>query len=313
MIPSDMTHMILQFIESLSSEKGYSAHTCRAYLHDLEEFIDYIHQKSLSRENGEDEDDAVQWNIIDPLAIRAYLGFLHKKNKKVTIARKLSSIRSFFKYLMKQGVIDHNPAEMVLTPKQEKTIPNYLSVDDMFRLLDFLESDTVLKLRNRAIFETLYSAGIRVSEISGMNVTDVDFKKGLIRVMGKGNKERLVPIGKKASNAIQTYREGLLNEGGGNHFSDQNSPLFLNRNGGRLTTRSIARILKRVVEDSGVVSPVSPHVIRHSFATHLLDSGADLKVVQELLGHKSLSTTQKYTHVSVDRLMQAYDKAHPRK
>jgi integrase/recombinase XerC len=183
----------------------------------------------------------------------------------------------------------------------------------MFRLLDFIEPDTVLNYRNKAMFETLYSSGIRVSEISGMNVADVDRKKGLIRVMGKGNKERRIPIGKKALSAIQRYREQLLKGTEKSRSPDHESPLFLNKNGGRLTTRSIARILNKVAEVGGAVSPVSPHVIRHSFATHLLDSGADLKVVQELLGHKSLSTTQKYTHVSVDRLMQAYDKAHPRK
>jgi integrase/recombinase XerC len=295
------------------SEKGYSVHTCRAYRNDLEEFFSYIRQTQPSGTESESGVNRIKWDTINPLAIREYLGFLHKKNKKITIARKLSTLRSFLKYIMKQGLITDNPADMVLTPKQEKMIPSYVSVDGMFRLLDFVESDTLLNKRNQAILETLYSTGIRVSELSGLNFLDVEFKKGLVRVLGKGNKERLVPIGRKALDAISVYRERLKVEPGEKFSPDCNGPLFLNKNYGRLTTRSIARVLKKTAESSGLPSPMSPHVIRHSFATHMLDAGAGLKVVQELLGHSSLSTTQKYTHVSVDRLMEAYDKAHPRK
>ncbi len=313
MIPPDITHVISQFLESLMSEKGYSVHTCRAYRNDLEAFVRYIQQKRSFGTKAEFRNNRITWNRINSLVIREYLGFLHKKNKKITIARKLSALRSFLRYLMKQGLITDNPADMVLTPKQEKKIPSYVSVDGMFRLLESVESDTLLNRRNQSILETLYSTGIRVSELSGLNVVDVDFRKGLVRVLGKGNKERLVPIGRKALDAISAYRKRLQREAGEKFSPDRNGPLFLNKNYGRLTTRSIARILKKKAETSGLLSPMSPHVIRHSFATHMLDAGADLKVIQELLGHSSLSTTQKYTHVSVDRLMAAYDKAHPRK
>jgi len=248
---------------------------------------------------------------VDGMMIRGYLGFLHKRNKKATIARKLSSLRSFFRYLVKHGVIKDNPTDTILTPKQSKTIPAYLTVDDMFRLLDSIKANTLPGLRNRAIFEVLYSSGLRVSELAGMNTFDVDFTNHVIHVFGKGSKERIVPVGKKAIDAIKAYRERLQKEK--NIKIDKNGPLFLNKNNGRLTTRSIARILNKVVKECGLLTPVSPHALRHTFATHMLDAGADLRVVQELLGHKSLSTTQKYTHVTIDRLMEIYDKAHPRR
>jgi len=308
-----MKYLIKQFVELLLSEKGYSEHTCRAYLQDLEEFYRFLDNKQ--HQNGKAARGSGGFDV-DRLFIREYLGVLHKKNKKVTIARKLSAIRSFFRFLVRQGVITDNPADFVATPKQDKMIPDYLSVDNMFRLLDSIEPDTLLKYRDRAIFETLYSCGIRVSELAGMNVFDVDFQAGLIRVFGKGRKERLVPVGSKALDAIRTYREILQREAadcGKATAPDENGPLFLNKNFGRLSTRSIARILEKTARACGLPMPVSPHMLRHSFATHMLDAGADLKAVQEILGHRSLSTTQKYTHVSIDRLMQAYDKAHPRK
>ncbi len=308
-----MKYLIKQFVELLLSEKGYSEHTCRAYLQDLEEFYRFLDNKQ--HQNGKAARGSGGFDV-DRLFIREYLGVLHKKNKKVTIARKLSAIRSFFRFLVRQGVITDNPADFVATPKQDKMIPDYLSVDNMFRLLDSIEPDTLLTYRDRAIFETLYSCGIRVSELAGMNVFDVDFQAGLIRVFGKGQKERLVPVGSKALDAIRTYREILGREAadcGKAAAPDKNGPLFLNKNFGRLSTRSIARILEKTARACGLPMPVSPHMLRHSFATHMLDAGADLKAVQEILGHRSLSTTQKYTHVSIDRLMQAYDKAHPRK
>jgi integrase/recombinase XerC len=298
--PIDILKQVDAFIESLVVERGYSENTCRAYRADLAEFSSFVLQPgNIPKEE------------IDSLTIRKYLGILHRKNKKSTTARKLSAIRSFFRYLVKHGVLEHNPTDSVLTPKQEHPIPAYLSVDDMFRLIDSIQIDSLLGLRNRAIFETLYSCGLRVSELAGLNVSDVDFKAGMVKVMGKGSRQRLVPVGEKALRAIDTYRLRLEKE---KKLSVQkDGPLFLNRSLGRLTTRSIARILDRLVLECSMRVPISPHVLRHSFATHLLDGGADLRVVQELLGHKSLSTTQKYTHVSIDRLMATYDKAHPRK
>ena len=299
-------YLIGVFIESLDAEKGFSENTCRGYRNDLEQFLKYLADNRRSRAGG-----PVDIYSVDNLTIRGYLGYLHKRNKKTTIARKLSALRSFFHFLVKRGVIEENPAESILTPKQEKTIPSYLPVDEMFRLLDSISTRGILDLRNRAIFETLYSCGIRVSELVGLNTMDVDNRQALIRVLGKGSQERIVPIGKNALAAIKTYRQVLQRKYG---ISEQISgPLFLNKNKGRLTARSVARILDQLVTACGLLTPVSPHTLRHTFATHMLDAGADLRAVQELLGHKSLSTTQKYTHVSIDRLMETYDRAHPRK
>ena len=304
-------NLIRTYIESLITEKGFSKHTCRAYRHDLEEFFAFLNDGEVGGNDSGAKEQKVGPGQVDGLMIRRYLGFLYRKNAKTTVARKLSAIRSFFRYLIRCRVLDDNPAEMINTPKQDKTIPTYLPVDEMFRLLDSIQADNLLGLRNRAIFETLYSCGIRVSELAGMNVPDVDFSKSLIRVLGKGGKYRIVPIGQKALTAVTAYRNQVQRES--EHVPEHSGPLFLNKNNGRLTTRSIARILNKLVEACGLISPVSPHALRHTFATHMLDAGADLRIVQELLGHKSLSTTQKYTHVSIDRLMQTYDRAHPRK
>ncbi|MGW8324755.1 MAG: site-specific tyrosine recombinase/integron integrase [Desulfobacterales bacterium] len=305
-----MNNQIRSFIDSLQSERGYSVNTCRAYSHNINEFISFISESYFSTDNQEGA-DLLKAEHIESLMIRGYLAFLHKKNKKVTIARKLSAVRSFFRFLVKHGVILDNPLDLILTPKQVKAIPVYLPVDDIFRLLDSIKTDTLAGIRNRAIFETLYSSGIRVSELEGLDVFDVDFTKCLIRVVGKGNKERIVPIGKKAVVTIKEYRRRLQSEAG--IAEEDNGPLFLNKDHGRLTSRSIARILDKTARECGLLIPVSPHALRHTYATHMLDAGADLRVVQELLGHKSLSTTQKYTHVSIDRLMETYDKAHPRR
>jgi integrase/recombinase XerC len=303
--------LVGSFIDSLVTEKGYSDHTCRAYRKDLQDFFSFAADFHQSGKTRRKRTSALNLEQIDSIMIRGYLGVLHRKNKKATVARKLSAIRSFFKFLEKRGHISENPTEHIMTPKQDKTIPVYLSVDEMFRLLDSIQSDTVLGLRNRAIFETLYSSGIRVSELTRMNVSDVDFKAAVIRVLGKGNQQRMVPVGQKALTAIKTYRTRLHKQI--DPEAATNGPLFLNRFNKRLSSRSIARILKQLIAAMGLLTPVSPHALRHTFATHLLDAGADLRAVQELLGHKSLSTTQKYTHVSIDHLMETYDKAHPRK
>jgi len=303
--------LIGEFLESLAVEKGYSENTCRGYRNDLKGFLQYLACRHVKGSQGSQHIAQFEIDAIDSIAIRGYLGWLHAGKKKATIARKLSAVRSFFKYLVKRGVIAENPAESILTPKQDKSIPQYLPVDEMFRLLDAIQTVNILDFRNRALFETLYSCGIRVSELVGLNIIDVDFKEATIRVLGKGSKERIVPIGQKALAAIRTYRARLQAEYG--IAADRNGPLFLNKNKGRLSARSVARILVKLVNTCGLLTPVSPHTLRHTFATHMLDAGADLRIVQELLGHKSLSTTQKYTHVSIDRLMETYDRAHPRK
>ncbi len=297
--------LVSVFVRSLATEKGYSEHTCRAYSVDLAEFAGFAGRFLKSSKA------ALRAEQVDNLMIRAYLGRLYKKNSKATVARKLAALRSFFKFLVKHGMLASNPAQAVRTPKQEKTIPVFLSVDDMFRLLDSIKPKSVLELRNLAMFETLYSSGLRVSELAGMNTGDVDAANRLIRVSGKGGKERIVPIGRRALAAIERYREALGKKAAAAGLPE--GALFLNYRNGRLATRSIARILVKTVLACKLATPISPHALRHSFATHLLDAGADLRVVQELLGHQSLSTTQKYTHVSIDQLMQTYDKAHPRR
>lgn len=304
---------IRTFIEVLLAEKGYSVNTARAYRRDLEAFFAYVGGSGGSK--GErscaSEDGLAPLAAVDPLTIRRFLGHLHKNNKKSTIARKLSALRSFYRHLVKRGLVEQSPTDTILTPKQEHPIPRHLTVDDIFQLLDSIQTEDLFGRRNRAIFETFYSCGLRVSETAGLDVNDVDPRTGLVRVLGKGSKERIVPIGRKALDAIEKYRRRLEIENG--IPAEGDGPMFLNKFGRRLSTRSIARILDRIVRNCSLRVPVSPHVLRHTFATHMLDAGADLRSVQELLGHKSLSTTQRYTHVSIDRLMQTYDKAHPRK
>jgi len=307
-LESEAPHLLIdQFIESLISEKGYSLHTCRAYKNDLEAFAGFVASDGRSDQNGH----KCRLDEMDALAIRKYLVYLHRRNKKSSIARKLSTIRSFFRFLERNHIDCGHPTDGILTPKQGHAIPVYLPVDDMFRLLDSIDTGTLLGKRNRAIFETMYSGGMRVSELAGLNIMNVDLDKGTARVFGKGSKERIVPLGRSAITAIRIYRKRLTARTGIGMTVD--GPLFLNNRNQRLTTRSIDRILKKIAADCGLTIPVSPHALRHTFATHMLDAGADLRVVQELLGHKSLSTTQRYTHVSIDRLMATYDKAHPRK
>jgi integrase/recombinase XerC len=307
---SMMGHIRL-FLDALAAEKGFSAHTLRAYGHNLAEMTAFVAGDPAKACNDRERLETVKLEQVDEMQVRGYLGYLHGRNTKSTVARKLAAIRSFFRYLQKHNLIAHNPVEDLHAPKHEKPMPVYLPVDDMFRLLDAVQPVGVLGLRNRAILETLYSTGVRVSELAGLNVRNVDAANGLMRVEGKGGKQRLVPVGAKALAALDAYRQALDAETG--IAQDGDGPVFLNKHGGRLTTRSIARIVDKMARACALAMPVSPHAMRHSFATHMLDAGVDLRAVQELLGHSSLSTTQRYTHVSIDRLMATYDKAHPRR
>jgi integrase/recombinase XerC len=298
-----------QFIHYLSIEKNASPHTCRCYRRDLEGFEDFLKNSGTYVSST----GKVEMEKVDRMAIRKYLSFLHRKNKKSSIARKISTLRSFFKHMVREQVIPSNPAKGVSTPKVEKTLPTTLTVDEAFRLM---ESPTTISekpsegskekgLRDRAILELLYSSGLRVSELVGLNSNQLDLDLGIVRVMGKGRKERIVPVGTKAIKALEAYLEkrGML---------EGEEPVFINSLGGRLTARSVGRLIKRYTRHSGIFRKVSPHSLRHTFATHLLDAGADIREIQEMLGHSSLSTTQRYTHVSMGKLMEVYDKAHPR-
>lgn len=303
--------LIQDFLENLAAEKGYSSHTLRAYRHNLVEMTAFVAGDPTGSQADLEELKKVPLKAVDTLNVRRFLAYLHQRNRKSTIARKMAAIRSFFGFLHKHRIIDENPVENLSPPKRGKYIPTYLPVDDMFRLLDSVKPMGVLGLRNKALIETLYSTGVRVSELSGLDVGDLDTGNGVMRVIGKGGKERLVPIGEKAVAAIEAYRDALDQEHGVGRPSD--GAMFLNKDLGRLTTRSIARVVDKLARACGLAVPVSPHALRHTFATHMLDGGADLRAVQELLGHSSLSTTQRYTHVSINRLMAAYDKAHPRR
>ncbi len=289
----------------LKVERNVSPHTQQAYIADVQEFIQFLKTSGLVKNDKAQNADAE--------AIRSFLGHLHRqKVKKVTVNRKISSLRAFYRYLLRQGKIKKNPANMVQLPKTEKYMPTFLSVDEAFELLNANAEKNSADLRTRAMMELFYSSGLRLSELAALNVMDIDFKQQLVKVRGKGRKERIVPVGKTALQSIREYLDGTGELRKNISVDVFVEPLFLNARGKRITTRSIARSIDDAAEKSGLGRKISPHALRHTFATHLLNAGADLRSIQELLGHKSLSTTQKYTAVNINRLMEIYDKAHPR-
>ena len=291
-----MDAAVRSFLTYLQVERGASPHTLRSYDGDLRQFLAYLRT-------------AHHGSLPVPAAVDAYVvrGFLAARaglgDSKSSLGRKLAAIRSLFKYLAREGVVPHSPAAAVVTPKQEQHLPRVLSADDASRLMENPAAQKPRSLRDQALLEVLYSAGTRVAELVGLNVEDVDMDTGTATVLGKGRKERVVLLGTKAVEALRTY----VGEEGA-----KRGPLFRNRRGGRLTARSVERIVAKECQALENFPTITPHTLRHSFATHLLDGGADLRAIQELLGHASLATTQRYTHVALDRLMEAYDKAHPR-
>jgi integrase/recombinase XerC len=279
------------FIRYLDLEKGASSHTLRAYRKDLAEFLQSF--------KG-DPDSA------DVMDLRGFIaGQIQKGLNKTTVSRRLSSVRSFFRYLYREGHLKKNPAKLVSNPKMPKLLPRFLSVDDVFSLIEKPQGIGFIPARDRAILELLYSSGLRVSELAGINSDDLHLRESLIKIRGKGKKERIVPIGSKAIDAMKSYIiERMLRK-------SPEKALFLNRTGGRLTDRGVRRIVVKYARAIALHGRIGPHTLRHSFASHLLQGGADLRVIQELLGHASLSTTQKYTHLDIAHLMDVYDKAHP--
>lgn len=295
---------IREFEKHLGVEKNFSPHTLKNYLVDLRQFQAYLEENKIGPGLAD----------IGPVVIRAFLGTLYQQGiRKVSVSRKVATLRTFFRFLLKRGYVKFNPAEMVQAPKAEKHLPGFLSVDEIFSMLDGHFSGDVFGLRDKAILELLYSTGVRVSELTGLNAEDFDSARSLIRVRGKGKKERIVPVGEKALVSLRTYgekrKEHLFGARAGDVFPE---PVFINRFGKRLTDRSVRRILDRYVAATGLMKKLGPHSLRHSFATHLMEAGADLRSVQELLGHENLSTTQKYTTLGMGKLMEVYDKAHPR-
>ncbi|MSQ47649.1 MAG: tyrosine recombinase XerC [Deltaproteobacteria bacterium] len=314
MEPSRLDTLLDRYTTFLRVEKNVSAHTLRNYLSDLMQFFSFI-----EKSHAQAEAQPIVVSQIDHHRIHAYLSMLHRQNKKSSIGRKLSSIKSFFRFLLREGELERDPTILIGTPKKEQPLPTHLPVDEMFRLLETPDNASPSGVRDRAILEVLYSCGIRVSELVGLDWEHIDANLEVIRVIGKGNNERIVPIGRKALAALAVYRQilpelivpkrrnAVLASGLG-----ATTPVFLNSRGGRLTTRSVARLVGGHARDCGIALRTSPHALRHTFATHLLDAGADLRAIQELLGHSSLSTTQKYTHLNLDYLMRVYDKAHPK-
>ncbi len=287
-----------RFLNHLRNERNLSPETLRAYRNDLEQLCIYF--------KAEDPQKLIELDIYQ---VRDYLAHLNAKAySKTTVVRKLAAIRSYFKYIKREGISDKNPFESVRTPKVEKALPHFLTVKEILRLLETPATDTLRGLRDRAILETLYSTGLRVSELIGLDWEDLDEAQGVLRARGKGKRERIVPIGSFSLEAIRRYREKLPAE---MRNRSPRSAVFLNRFGTRLSDRSVRKILDKYIRQAGLSHKTSPHTLRHSFATHLLDGGANLRVVQELLGHKHLATTQIYTHLTHERLSATYRQAHP--
>jgi integrase/recombinase XerC len=290
-----------RFLDYLRTQRRVSPQTLRAYRNDLGQFERYLEEK-YGEAKGPEE--------IDTLAVRGFLARLGRSGlAKSSIARKLSAVRSFLEHAVRDGRIESSPAEAVASPRIPRPLPQTMTVDEIFNMLDRIQGDDVAAVRDRSILELLYAAGLRVGELVSLDQDDLDLYGKVVRVLGKGGKERMVPFGKQAERALRRWLESSKklrskSSGGG--------ALFLNLRGGRLSDRSIRRILDRRLREAAIHARLSPHVLRHSFATHLLGAGADLRAIQELLGHASLSTTQRYTHVSTDALMKIYDRAHPR-
>ncbi|HEX8475615.1 MAG TPA: tyrosine recombinase XerC [Pyrinomonadaceae bacterium] len=305
-----MEQLLAQFLEHLRYERNVSEHTLRNYAIDLGQFHDHL-APADPQTGARRELDIKQ---IDHITIREWLSALHTaQKKKSSIARKLAALRTFFQFLIREGVVEMNPAKLVSTPRLEKKLPSHLSVEEMIRFIETPDIETDLGRRDRAILELLYGTGMRVSELTKLDLRDIDYKNKLVKVTGKRRKQRIVPFGEPALHSIVNYlpvRQSFL----------QNAPLaeresealFLNYQGTRITTRSVGRMVDKYIEICAGIHNISPHSLRHSFATHLLDSGADLRDIQELLGHARLSTTQIYTHVSMEKLIEVYDKTHPK-
>jgi integrase/recombinase XerC len=299
-------NFIQQYVEHLRNERNVSPHTLRNYLSDLAQFNHFLVEKRLCLGEG----DKVDVRKADIYVVRAYLASLTKNRKKSSVGRKLAALRGFFLYLVATRQIEKDPLRLIHSPKQEKPLPGFLSVDDVFRLLGAIKVSGSLDVRDRAVLEVFYSTGIRASELVGLNWSDIDFQLGIVRVIGKGSKERIVPIGEVALETLRDYGQEVRKKWRLPCAGD--NPVFLNNRGDRITVRSVARIVEKRLRAAGIAVKMGPHGLRHSFATHLLNSGADLRVIQELLGHASLSTTQRYTHLNLDQLTAVYDKAHPR-
>jgi integrase/recombinase XerC len=305
-----MEQLLEHYFEHLRYERNASEHTMRNYRIDLGQFYDHLAPPD-PRTGARREFDIKQ---IDHITIREWLTVLHaEKKKKSSIARKLAALRTFFQFLLREGIVEKNQAKLVATPRQEKSLPTYLSVEDMVRFIETPDIESDLGKRDRAILEMLYGTGMRVSELTKLNLRDIDFKNKMVKVTGKRRKERIIPFTEPARDATLLYltvRNSFLHNSPITERDD--NAVFLNYQGTRITTRSVGRMVDKYILLCAGIHNISPHSLRHSFATHLLDNGADLRHIQELLGHARISTTQIYTHVSMERLIEVYDKYHPK-
>ena len=300
-----LTAYLHEFLQHLKYERNVSPHTLRNYASDLEQFRDHL----LSIEKRED----IDVKEIDRLTIREWMSSLYADHKTTSIARKLASLRTFFQFLIREGKAESNPAKLVATPRIERKLPNHLSMEDAVRFIETPDTNTDLGRRDRAILEFLYATGIRVGELTGIDLNDIDLRERMVRVMGKRKRERIVPFGEPAAHAVVIYleetRDRFLNN---SPVARRGNALFLNYQGTRITTRSVGRMIDKYIKQCVSIHNISPHSLRHTFATHLLDNGADLRDIQELLGHARLSTTQIYTQVSMEKMIEVYDRAHPK-
>ncbi|MDH5542686.1 MAG: tyrosine recombinase XerC [Nitrospinota bacterium] len=292
---------IEKFLTHISIEKGFSPKTSKAYGKDLAQFAEFAFKSPLVEKKG--TSGAIDFEKMEVIAVRSFVAELHRKKlAPSSIERKLSALRAFFRYLAREGMVEKNIAEAVPLPKKPKKMPKFLSVDEAFALMDSADKGSPTMLRDRAMLELFYSSGLRIAELQGLNAEDVDLTGNLVRVMGKGSKERIIPVGKKAAVAI---RELMKSNG------KDSGPLFYSRLKKRLSMRQTYEVVVKHGIRAGIIKRLTPHMIRHTFATHMLNGGADLRAIQELLGHSSLGTTEKYTHVGIERLMNVYDSAHP--
>ncbi len=302
-----MEILLKRFLLYLRAEKNFSPHSLRSYQNDLQQFFHFLKRKRCSLSD------------VDRLLVRLYLAELSQKNSRNSVIRKISALRSFFKYLFREGIITINPLVYLSVPKKEKSLPHYLEEKEMLKLLESIPLSNFYSLRDRAILETLYSTGVRIAELVNLNIEDIDFFSGMLKVLGKGARERIIPIGEKALGILRRYltkRDELRAQSSklrakSSELSREHS-LFVNRYGKRLSARFIRKLINKYIKKITLEKKVSPHVFRHSFATHLLNAGCDLRAVQEMLGHASLKTTQIYTHVSLEQTKKIYQKFHPR-
>jgi tyrosine recombinase XerC len=302
-----MKRLIEKYLKYLQVERNASPHTITSYENDLTSFLEF-----LSRQFETDIED-IDISGVNRLTIRLWLGELSDEGlAKSSISRKVAALRSFFKYAFKRGHIEKNPAHLLVVPKKEKTLPKTVTPEDLHRMLDNVDTDTPKGLQDRAILEVFYGTGIRVSELVGLDLSDVDLKSGQITVQGKGNKQRIIPLGKTAIDILSTFIKQRTELYGKRTDTDAKKAMFLAASGHRIYARAVRYMVEKYLKKESEVTQKSPHVLRHSFATHMLNNGADIRLIKEFLGHANLAATQVYTHTSVDRLKNVYEQAHPR-